>query len=66
MNYFPLSHNEAEVRQFRSLSASMCLAQSLVIGYAFATATTTRNDSALGRHRSVKKRTGGRGTKGLK
>jgi len=44
---------EAEVRQFRSLSTSMCLAQSLVIGYAFATATTTRNGSALGERKPV-------------
>jgi len=61
-----LQVKEAEVRQFRSLSASMCLAQSLVIGYAFATATTTRNDSALSGHRMVKKRAGGRRTKKLK
>jgi hypothetical protein len=27
---------EAEIRKFRSLSASMCLAQALVISYAFA------------------------------
>jgi len=42
-----LQVREAEVRQFRSLSTSMCLAQGLVIGYAFATATTVRNASTL-------------------
>jgi len=48
-----LQVREAEVRQFRSLSASMCLAQSLVIGYAFATATTTRNGSTLAERKPV-------------
>lgn len=43
-----LQVKEAEIRKFRSLSASMCLAQALVISYAFATATTTRNASTLG------------------
>lgn len=43
-----LQVREAEVRKFRSLSTSMCLAQTLVISYAFATATKTRNPSALG------------------
>jgi len=38
---------EAEIRGFRSLSSSMCLAQSLVMAYAFASATTTRNTSVL-------------------
>jgi DNA-binding MurR/RpiR family transcriptional regulator len=33
---------EAEVRGFRSLSASMCLAQTLVIGYAFRSTRTRR------------------------
>ncbi|KFN49459.1 MurR/RpiR family transcriptional regulator [Arenimonas composti] len=32
-----LQVREAEIRKFRSLSASMCLAQALVIAYAFAT-----------------------------
>ena len=32
-----LQVREAEIRKFRSLSASMCLAQALVISYAFAT-----------------------------
>jgi len=59
-----LQVKEAEVRQFRSLSTSMCLAQSLVIGYAFASATTARNDSALGGHRLLKKRASG--TRGKK
>ncbi len=42
-----LQIREAEVRKFRSLSASMCLAQALVISYALATATETRNPSTL-------------------
>lgn len=43
-----LQVREAEVRKFRSLSTSMCLAQTLVISYAFATTTKVRNPSALG------------------
>ncbi len=43
-----LQVREAEIRKFRSLSTSMCLAQALVISYAFSTATTTRNASTLG------------------
>jgi DNA-binding MurR/RpiR family transcriptional regulator len=43
-----LQVREAEIRKFRSLSASMCLAQALVISYAFTTSTQTRNASALG------------------
>ncbi|HRP72761.1 MAG TPA: MurR/RpiR family transcriptional regulator [Luteimonas sp.] len=42
-----LQVKEAEIRKFRSLSTSMCLAQTLVISYAFST-TTTRNASTLG------------------
>lgn len=42
-----LQVREAEIRNFRSLSASMCLAQVLIISYAFATSQTTRNRSAL-------------------
>ncbi len=42
-----LQVREAEIRKFRSLSTSMCLAQALVISYAFATTTATRNASAL-------------------
>lgn len=42
-----LQVREAEIRNFRSLSASMCLAQALVISYAFASSSTTRNSSAL-------------------
>lgn len=42
-----LQVREAEIRKFRSLSASMCLAQALVISYAFATSQTRRNRSAL-------------------
>lgn len=49
-----LQVKEAEIRKFRSLSTSMCLAQALVISYAFSTATTTRNASTLG----AKKRAG--------
>jgi DNA-binding MurR/RpiR family transcriptional regulator len=43
-----LQVREAEIRKFRSLSASMCLAQSLVIAYAFAQSQGRRNPSALG------------------
>ncbi|MFC5438926.1 MurR/RpiR family transcriptional regulator [Rhodanobacter ginsenosidimutans] len=43
-----LQVREAEIRKFRSLSASMCLAQALVISFAFATSTQTRNASTLG------------------
>ncbi|GAA0650074.1 MurR/RpiR family transcriptional regulator [Brevundimonas lenta] len=43
-----LQVREAEIRKFRSLSASMCLAQALVISFAFSTAQTTQNRSALG------------------
>lgn len=42
-----LQVREAEIRKFRSLSSSMCLAQALVISYAFVTATRTRNPSLL-------------------
>lgn len=42
-----LQAREAEVRKFRSLSTSMCLAQALVISYALAKATEVRNPSAL-------------------
>lgn len=37
-----LQVREAEVRKFRSLSASMCLAQALVISYAFASTAPAR------------------------
>jgi len=46
-----LQVREAEVRGFRSLSSTMCLAQSLVIAYAFASATSVRNTSELSRRR---------------
>ncbi len=46
-----LQVREAEIRKFRSLSTSMCLAQALVISYAFATATHVRNGSTLGARR---------------
>ncbi len=42
-----LQVREAEIRKFRSLSASMCLAQALVISFAFSTAQSTRNGSSL-------------------
>jgi DNA-binding MurR/RpiR family transcriptional regulator len=42
-----LQVREAEIRKFRSLSASMCLAQALVISYAFASNTPQRNSSRL-------------------
>jgi len=45
-----LQVREAEIRKFRSLSASMCLAQALVISFAFSTAQTTRNRSAMKLH----------------
>lgn len=50
-----LQVREAEIRKFRSLSASMCLAQALVISYAFATNSQTRNDSTLGGSTRTKK-----------
>lgn len=51
-----LQVREAEIRKFRSLSASMCLAQSLVIAYAFAHSQDTRNRSALGAGKPRRKR----------
>ncbi|KQW82391.1 MurR/RpiR family transcriptional regulator [Brevundimonas sp. Root1279] len=42
-----LQVREAEIRKFRSLSASMCLAQALVISFAFSTAHTAQNRSTL-------------------
>jgi DNA-binding MurR/RpiR family transcriptional regulator len=48
-----LQVREAEVHKFRSLSASMCLAQSLVIAYALSVSQTRRNPSKLaGRRRN--------------
>ena len=41
-----LQVREAEIRKFRSLSASMCLAQALVISYAFAASQTEKSPSA--------------------
>ena len=55
-----LQVREAEIRKFRSLSSSMCLAQALVISYAFVTATRTRNPSMLD---AKPERKGGRGKK---
>lgn len=42
-----LQVREAEIRKFRSLSASMCLAQALVISYAFAASQTEKRPSAV-------------------
>ena len=50
-----LQVREAEIRAFRSLSASMCLAQALVISYAFTSSTQTRNGSTLGANVRAKK-----------
>jgi len=50
-----LQVREAEIRKFRSLSASMCLAQALVISYAFASSTSIRNSSRLGVRKVGKK-----------
>ena len=52
-----LQVREAEVHKFRSLSASMCLAQALVISYALSVSQKTRNPSKLAAGR------GGRGMK---
>ena len=48
-----LQVREAEIRKFRSLSASMCLAQALVISYAFA--TTSGDTPARGAKKGGKK-----------
>jgi DNA-binding MurR/RpiR family transcriptional regulator len=45
-----LQVRETEIRAFRSLSASMCLAQALVIGFAF---ETSRKEEARARRRRV-------------
>ena len=42
-----LQVREAEIRKFRSLSTSMCLAQALVIAFAFQSSSIRRNASAL-------------------
>ena len=39
---------EAEIRGFRSLAASMCLAQTLVIGYAFRSTRKPRSEGRGG------------------
>jgi len=44
-----LQVREAEIHKFRSLSASMCLAQALVIAFALSVSQTRRNPSAHGR-----------------
>jgi DNA-binding MurR/RpiR family transcriptional regulator len=49
-----LQVREAEIRKFRSLAASMCLAQALVISYAFASAQPMRNSSRLGVKTEIK------------
>ncbi|MDP3748636.1 MAG: MurR/RpiR family transcriptional regulator [Phenylobacterium sp.] len=43
-----LQVREAEIRQFRSLATSMCLAQALVISFAFATSQPKRKPIASG------------------
>lgn len=50
-----LQVREAEVRKFRSLSSSMCLAQALVISYAFANNAPRRNESKLATRKSRRK-----------
>ncbi|WP_421731303.1 MurR/RpiR family transcriptional regulator [Brevundimonas sp.] len=42
-----LQVREAEIRKFRSLSTSMCLAQALVISFAFTTSQPARNASTM-------------------
>ena len=49
-----LQVREAEIRKFRSLSASMCLAQALVISYAFA--ATRRRPGQAGAPASARKK----------
>ena len=44
-----LQVREAEIRKFRSLSASMCLAQALVISYAFAATDAGQGKSTAGK-----------------
>lgn len=44
-----LQVREAEIRKFRSLSASMCLAQALVISYAFAATGADQGKPAAGK-----------------
>jgi DNA-binding MurR/RpiR family transcriptional regulator len=44
-----LQVREAEIRKFRSLSASMCLAQALVISYAFAATGGGAGKAAAGK-----------------
>lgn len=50
-----LQVREAEIRKFRSLSASMCLAQALVIAYAFANNAKVRNGSKAKKGKQHKK-----------
>ncbi len=50
-----LQVREAEIRKFRSLSASMCLAQSLVIAYAFANNAKVRNGAKAKKGKQRKK-----------
>lgn len=49
-----LQVREAEIRKFRSLSASMCLAQALVISYAFAASQPVAGKAAVGAKRGKK------------
>ncbi|OYX36552.1 MAG: iron dicitrate transport regulator FecR [Caulobacterales bacterium 32-69-10] len=51
-----LQVREAEIRKFRSLSTSLCLAQALVISFAFTTSQPARNPSAMrARRRSAQR-----------
>jgi DNA-binding MurR/RpiR family transcriptional regulator len=50
-----LQVREAEIRKFRSLSASMCLAQVLVISYAFAATKPSQPPKKAGRAGKRKK-----------
>ena len=49
-----LQVREAEIRKFRSLSASMCLAQALVISYAFASSQPLAAKAEAAARRSKK------------
>jgi DNA-binding MurR/RpiR family transcriptional regulator len=49
-----LQVREAEIRKFRSLSASMCLAQALVISYAFASSQPVAARLGVGARRGKK------------
>ena len=46
-----LQVKEAEIRKFRSLAATMCLAQAMVISYAFEVVASSRSPAAESRRR---------------